>query len=88
MPGFVVGIYHVRFSRKGNSASKTMSLTNRENQVCALVAAGLQNKEIGAALNISRGTVDAHLKNIYGKLGVHNRTAAALRFVTAGTKCA
>lgn len=64
------------------------SLSNRETQICSLLASGLQNKEIAAALQIATGTVDAHLKNIYAKLGVHSRTQAAVRFVTGGTKCA
>jgi two-component system response regulator DegU len=62
------------------------SLSRREFQVCSLLADGLQNKEIASSLCIARGTVDAHLKNIYEKLGVHSRTAAAVRFVTAGVK--
>jgi DNA-binding NarL/FixJ family response regulator len=64
------------------------SLTLRESQVLSHVADGFQNKEIACALGIAMGTVDAHLKNIYAKLGVHSRTAAAVQFVTAGVMCA
>ncbi len=52
-------------------------LSERELQVLRLVAAGLSNQEIAQSLVISADTVKTHLKNIYGKLGVHNRTQAA-----------
>jgi LuxR family maltose regulon positive regulatory protein len=54
-------------------------LTAREREVLALMAAGLSNRQICEALVISIGTVKAHLHNIYGKLGVQNRTEAAAR---------
>jgi LuxR family maltose regulon positive regulatory protein len=54
-------------------------LTDRELDVLPLLAAGMTNKEIAAALFIAPGTVKQHLKNIYGKLQVHNRTEAAKR---------
>jgi ATP/maltotriose-dependent transcriptional regulator MalT len=54
-------------------------LTDRELDVLPLLAAGMTNKEIAEALFIAPGTVKQHLKNIYGKLQVHNRTEAAKR---------
>jgi LuxR family maltose regulon positive regulatory protein len=54
-------------------------LTERELEVLRLLAVGLPNKEIAGTLVIAVGTVKAHLKNIYGKLEVHNRTEAANR---------
>ena len=42
-----------------------------------MLARGLSNKDIGAALFISENTVKFHLKNLYAKLGVKNRTQAA-----------
>ncbi|MGI5214924.1 ATP-binding protein [Plantactinospora sp. CA-290183] len=53
------------------------SLTNRERQVAALIAAGLTSAQIGDQLLISRRTVEAHVGNIMEKLGVHNRLAIA-----------
>ncbi len=51
-------------------------LTERESQVLALVVQGLRNREIGEALGLSPRTVEVHLKNVYGKLGVRSRTQA------------
>jgi len=51
-------------------------LTERETEVLTLLATGMSNAEIGAELFISVNTVKSHLKNVYGKLGVSNRTGA------------
>jgi len=51
-------------------------LTERESEVLSLVVAGLCNKSIGKALNISNGTVKSHLKATYSKLDVISRTQA------------
>ncbi|MBI2829495.1 MAG: response regulator transcription factor [Acidobacteria bacterium] len=52
------------------------TLTQREIRVLQLVMQGKRNKEIAAALAISEETVEAHLKNIFTKLDVHDRTTA------------
>jgi DNA-binding NarL/FixJ family response regulator len=52
-------------------------LTEREAEVLACLAAGSSNREIAAALVISEKTVARHLSNIFTKLGVTSRTAAA-----------
>lgn len=52
-------------------------LTPREREILDLVAEGKTNAEIAEALWVSRGTVRKHLDNVYAKLGVHTRTAAA-----------
>jgi DNA-binding CsgD family transcriptional regulator len=52
-------------------------LTAREAEVLTRVAAGLSNREVASALAVSEATVRRHLANIFGKLGVHSRTAAA-----------
>jgi DNA-binding NarL/FixJ family response regulator len=52
------------------------TLTERELHVLHLTAQGNTNKQIGAALHISDRTVQNHLANIYGKLGVVTRTEA------------
>jgi len=54
-------------------------LSERELEALRLLATGLSNKEIAQTLIIAVGTVKQHLKSIYGKLQVHNRTEAASR---------
>lgn len=54
-------------------------LTPREHEVLALIAAGLTNREIAEQLVVSPETVKKHSGNIYGKLGVTNRTEAVAR---------
>jgi ATP/maltotriose-dependent transcriptional regulator MalT len=51
-------------------------LTGRECEVLRLVATGLTNREVAAALVISEHTVARHLQNIFGRLGVSSRAAA------------
>jgi len=53
-------------------------LSERELQVIKLIAKGLRNKEIGAALDIAEDTVKIHIKNIFGKLDVIDRTQAVV----------
>lgn len=54
-------------------------LSARELEVLALLAGGLSYREIAQRLVVAQGTVQAHCSNIYGKLGVNNRTEAARR---------
>jgi LuxR family maltose regulon positive regulatory protein len=54
-------------------------LSSRELEILELLAAGLTNLEITQKLFISLPTVKSHAQNIYGKLGVHNRSAAVNR---------
>lgn len=55
------------------------ALSPRELEVLNLVAEGLRNKEIGAKLNISEDTVKIHVKNIFTKLNVIDRTQAVVQ---------
>ena len=50
-------------------------VTPRELQVIELVSQGMRNKEIAASLGISEETVQVHLRNIYMKLNINDRTA-------------
>ena len=54
-------------------------LSERELEVLGLIAVGLKNREIAQRLYITTGTVKRHTNHIYGKLGVHSRTAAVAR---------
>jgi DNA-binding NarL/FixJ family response regulator len=56
-------------------------LTPREHEVLSLLSEGRQNKEIADALTISEGTVESHLKHIYVKLQVNNRTEASVLYL-------
>lgn len=53
-------------------------LTDREREVLALVARGLANKQIARSLGISERTVKAHLTSVFQRIGVTDRTSAAL----------
>jgi LuxR family transcriptional regulator, maltose regulon positive regulatory protein len=54
-------------------------LTGREMEVLRLIGEGYSNDDIASALVISLNTVKKHASNVYGKLGVHNRTQAVVR---------
>jgi HD-GYP domain-containing protein (c-di-GMP phosphodiesterase class II) len=58
--------------------TRPAGLTEREAQVVALLARGLQTKQIARALGISAKTADRHVQNAYAKIGVSTRAAAAL----------
>jgi NarL family two-component system response regulator LiaR len=59
-------------------------LTVREREVLALIARGLPNKLIARELSISEKTVKTHVSSILGKLGLSDRTQAALYAVRSG----
>lgn len=59
-------------------AEKIKSLTKRELDVLKLLAVGMFNKEVGKRLEISERTVKNHVSNIFKKLGVTDRTQAAV----------
>ncbi len=68
-------------AKEGRRPAQTLAepLSERELGVLRLLAEGRSNKEIGSALNITEGTVKNHMTNVLGKLGVLDRTQAALR---------
>jgi len=59
-------------------------LTPRETTVLQLVARGQTNREIACMLNVSAGTVKIHVEHIIAKLGVSDRTQAAVRALELG----
>lgn len=65
-------------SRLAARATGGPALSRREVEVLQLVAAGRSNREIGAQLFISEGTVKTHLLSIHEKLGVRDRTEAVV----------
>jgi DNA-binding response OmpR family regulator len=63
------------------SLQRALSLTTREAEVLLWISRGKSNREIGEILNISPRTVNKHLEQVFVKLGVENRAAAAARAV-------
>jgi DNA-binding NarL/FixJ family response regulator len=61
-----------------------LGLSEREQRVLDLVAAGKSNKEIAAALEITEATVKGHMTNVLGKLGVTDRTQAVITALRRG----
>lgn len=59
-------------------------LTRREWEVLALIAKGKQNKIVAAELGLSEHTVKLHIHHLISKLGVSNRTSAAIWFLAQG----
>jgi HD-GYP domain-containing protein (c-di-GMP phosphodiesterase class II) len=66
--------HRVNRKRAGGPAG----LTTRESEVLALLSSGLPNKGIARELSISPKTVSNHIERVYSKLGVSNRTGAAM----------
>lgn len=58
------------------------ALTPRERDILELVSRGFEDKEIGRLLGIHGNTVKCHMKNIYRHWGVHNRTEAAIEYLS------
>jgi DNA-binding NarL/FixJ family response regulator len=73
-----------RLLAEGDARPGPAELTARERDVLAEVARGRSNREIARALSLSEKTVKTHVSSILGKLGVQDRTQAALQAVRTG----
>lgn len=60
-------------------------LTSRESEIVEAVILGLSNKEIGDRCGIAEQTVKDHLKHVFLKVGVHQRTALLARVLSHST---
>ncbi|MEA3209995.1 MAG: hypothetical protein QOE70_3052 [Chthoniobacter sp.] len=69
------------FRGTGDGGGEIPSLSRRETEVLDSLSKGSSNKEIADQLSITIETVRWHLKQIYQKLHVHGRTAAAMKFM-------
>jgi DNA-binding NarL/FixJ family response regulator len=69
------------FQEAKPSPSETSALTKREQEVLTLLARGYLYKEIADHLGVSLSTVRVHLQAVYGKLHVHSRTQAVVKFL-------
>ena len=63
---------------KRQPASLADQLSEREREVLLLASRGLANKQIGRSLGIAERTVKAHLGNVFRRIGVSDRTSAAM----------
>ncbi|MGQ0542368.1 MAG: LuxR C-terminal-related transcriptional regulator [Blastocatellia bacterium] len=59
-------------------------LTPAESNVLRMIVGGMSNKEIAFALDVSENTVKSHVQNIFGKIGVSDRTSAATTAIKRG----
>ncbi len=80
----VVARLMAEVARDGDRPDAAAHLTDREREVLGLIARGHANKLIALDLGVSEKTVKTHVSNILGKLGVHDRTQAALYAVREG----
>ena len=68
----------VLHGRRAPASSPAAELTDREQEVLALVGRGQANKQIARTLGIRESTVKAHLTSVFQRIGVRDRTSAAL----------
>ena len=73
-----------RIAERFAERAQRQSLSAREQEVLQFLVRGRSNKEIGAHLFISEETVKSHLKTLFAKLNVRDRTEAAIRAVRQG----
>ncbi len=59
-------------------------LTPAESNVLRMIVGGMSNKEIAFALDVTENTVKSHVQNIFGKIGVSDRTSAATTAIRRG----
>lgn len=74
----------MRESWRGDTPAVMEPLTERELEILRLMASGIGNREIAAALALSEGTVKNHVSSIFSKLAVTDRTKAVLRALSIG----
>ena len=76
IPGEIAAILSENIGQK--------DLTPAESNVLRMIVGGMSNKEIGFALDVTENTVKTHVKNIFDKIGVSDRTSAATLAIKRG----
>lgn len=76
VPGVIAGVLSETLGQE--------ELTPTEQRVLEMLVGGMSNREIGFALEITGNTVKTHVRNIYDKLGVSDRTSAATTAIRRG----
>lgn len=76
-------ILNKRFSEEEDNCEPT-ALSERENEITALIASGLTNKEIGNKLNLSHHTIHTHRRNILKKLGIKTTSQLTVYAINVG----
>lgn len=75
----MLGYFH-----KQPNFNNTEQLSDRENEILALIASGMKRAAVAKQLNITLNTVATHLKAIYNKLNINSRAEATLEAVRRG----
>lgn len=75
---------HVSTPRRGTVAAPLEELTGREREILMHLLEPVSHDEIASELDISRNTVRTHVRNIYAKIGAHDRVEAARIALRAG----
>lgn len=74
----LIPLLNAKKIEKSEDSDKIHELTKRELEVLTLLAVGMYNKEIAEKLDISERTVKNHISNLFKKIGVTDRTQAAV----------
>ena len=82
----LANLYRVASMMARLPRQRDMALTPREDEILRWVGAGKSDAQIAAILGLSTRTVQKHLENSYVKLGVENRTAAAMIVAASTTR--
>ena len=71
----------LKFVHHAGQAAQAAALSERERDILGRLASGQRDKDIARHLGVSHRTVEAHLRRLYAKLGVHGRQEAVRRFL-------
>ncbi len=83
-PGVAARLVEALAAKPEGEAPPPERLTPREREVLVLIAGGLSNKRIARELGVAEKTVKTHVGHVLAKLGVADRTQAALHAVRSG----